>query len=470
MSTNTDFAARMRANEQMTLKDKLEIIYHLSLPGILAQISEIIMQYIDAAMVGVLGASASASIGLVSSSTWLFNGVVMATAAGFSVQVAHAVGAGKTHRARSIFKQSIISSLLLSAILCVIGIVIGSVLPQMLGADPSIWKDASAYFTIFAMFIPIRQLNTLLLNMLQCSGNMKVPSVLSAVMCGLDVIFNYLLSFSTRTGSIVGMQMTMPGAGMGVAGAQLGTSLSVLCCTLFAFYAAGIKSPSLCLKGLKGNWLPDRAVLKEAVHIGLPMAFEQTATSGAQVVSMRIVAPLGTIAIAANSFAVTAESICYMPGYGIANAATTMVGQAVGAKRKDLARSFAWLVTFTGMAVMTVTGVLMYAFCPYVFAFLTPDTQVQALGVSVLRIELLAEPMFAASIEATGALRGAGDTFMPGMINLVSIWGIRITMAYVLSGMIGLSGVWIAMAVELTFRGILMLIRLKREKWLANLG
>ena len=211
-------------------------------------------------------------------------------------------------------------------------------------------------------------------------------------------------------------------------------------------------------------------VLNEALRIGVPMAMEQCATTGAQVVSTKIVAPLGTIAIAANSFAVTAESICYMPGYGIGSAATTMVGQAIGAKRKDLARSFAWLTTITGMAIMTLTGALMYFLCPYVFAFLTPDTQVQQLGISVLRVELLAEPLFAASIVANGALRGAGDTLIPGIINLVSIWGVRIVMAFFLSRMIGLSGVWIAMATELSVRGILFLIRLKKEKWLARLS
>lgn len=117
---------------------------------------------------------------------------------------------------------------------------------------------------------------------------------------------------------------------------------------------------------------------------------------------------------------------------------------------------------------MTITGMLMFSLCPYVFAFLTPVEEVQQLGISVLRIELLAEPFFAASIVANGALRGAGDTLIPGLLNLISIWCVRITIAYFLSQTLGLRGVWIAMAVELTCRGLLFLIRLKREKWLAN--
>lgn len=464
-----DFTTEIRENKHMSMQEKLNIVYHLSLPGILAQISEIIMQYIDAAMVGVLGASASASIGLVSSSTWLFGGVVMATAAGFSVQVAHAVGAGNNDDAKKIFKQSVLASAIFSIFVACIGMVLAQVLPQWLGADKSIWSDAKNYFFFFALFIPVRQLNSLCMNMLQCAGNMKTPSIVATIVCLLDVVFNYFLIFPTRTVTLLSQSITMPGAGLGVTGAQLGTSLAFLVSMIILLYYAVNKEKTISFAKMKGHWIVKKEVLKEALRIGVPMAMEQCATTGAQVVSTKIVAPLGTIAIAANSFAVTAESICYMPGFGISSASTTMVGQAIGAKRKELAKSFAWLTTFTGMAIMTLMGVLMYFLCPFVFAFLTPDQQVQQLGISVLRIELLAEPLYAASIVANGALRGAGDTLVPGIMNLVSIWGVRITLAYFLSQQIGLAGVWVAMAVELSVRGILFLIRLKRERWLEKI-
>jgi Na+-driven multidrug efflux pump len=200
------------------------------------------------------------------------------------------------------------------------------------------------------------------------------------------------------------------------------------------------------------------------------MALESSALSMAQIVSTRIIAPLGTAAIAAHSFAITAESICYMPGYGIGSAATTLVGQAIGAERKDLARSFGWLSVAAGMAVMTLTGAAMYVFCPYVFAFLTPSFEVQQLGARVLRYELLAEPLFAASIVATGALRGAGDTLVPGLMNLFSVWVVRVLPAWFLAPRIGLKGMWIAMAMELCFRGAILLFRLKQEKWLKKIS
>ncbi len=465
-----DVAVQMRENRTFTLSEKLGVVFRLSLPGMLAQITEIMMQYIDAAMVGSLGAAASASIGLVASSTWLFGGTIRACAAGFSVQVAHAVGAGDIPRAKSIFRQSVLTSLAFSLFVAALGVITANILPQWLGADPSLHHDARMYFLAFSLFIPVRQMAFLCLNMLQCSGNMKIPSAFSAMECILDVIFNFFLIFGTRTVSVFGAQIHMPGAGLGVLGAQLGTSFAILTAALLAFWYSAKKSEVLALAGTKGSWLPEKEILSKAYAIAWPMALEQCALTAAQVVSTKIVAPLGTVAIAANSFAVTAESICYMPGYGIGSAATTLVGQAIGAQRKDLARDFAWLTTYTGIAVMTMTGFLMYFLCPAVFAFLTPDPAVRQLGAEVLRIELLAEPLFAASIVATGALRGAGDTLIPGILNLVSIWGVRITTAYFLARTVGLRGVWIAMAAELSFRGILFLIRLKREKWLNSSG
>jgi len=180
------------------------------------------------------------------------------------------------------------------------------------------------------------------------------------------------------------------------------------------------------------------------------------------------VAPLGTIAIAANSFAITAEGFCYMPGYGIADAATALVGQSVGAGRKELARRFAWITVFTAMAIMGLLAILMYIFAPELMGLLTPDGEVIQLGARVLRIEAFAELGYAASIVAYGACVGAGDTKWPSVMNFTSMWLVRIIPAIFLVKVYGLVGFWIAMAVELTFRGAIFLVRLARGKWLAK--
>jgi Na+-driven multidrug efflux pump len=196
------------------------------------------------------------------------------------------------------------------------------------------------------------------------------------------------------------------------------------------------------------------------------MGFQQILMGGAQIVSTMIVAPLGTISIAANSFAITAESICYMPGYGIADAATTLVGQGIGAGQRLLTRSFARLSVFLGMLVMTVTGILMYVFAPELMGLMTPVEAICEVGAQSLRIEAFAEPMFAASIVCYGVFVGAGDTLKPAIMNLTSMWAVRLTLAAWLAPIYGLPGVWTAMAIELTFRGIIFLLRLFFGNWM----
>ena len=190
---------------------------------------------------------------------------------------------------------------------------------------------------------------------------------------------------------------------------------------------------------------------------------------GAQILVTVIVAPLGTAAIAANAFAITAESLCYMPGYGIGEAATTLVGQSIGAGRRDLTKRFAHITVYSGMVVMSVMGVVMYFAAPVMMAFFTPDHTVRELGVMALQIEAWAEPMFAAAIVSYGAFVGTGDTLIPSCMNLGSIWAVRLTLAAILAPVMGLKGVWIAMCIELCFRGAIFLWRLYSGAWTKKL-
>ena len=118
-----------------------------------------------------------------------------------------------------------------------------------------------------------------------------------------------------------------------------------------------------------------------------------------------------------------------------------------------------------GATLMGLTGVIMFVACPLVFRVLTPDPQVRELATQVLRIGLIAEPLFGAAIVGAGALRGTGDTFVPSMICMGSIWIVRLGMALLLVGRFGLHGMWIAMATELCIRGLLMLHRQKTTKY-----
>lgn len=465
MSSSENLLKDMISGKSMTASQQIGLTVRLSIPAILAQISSIVMQYIDASMVGRLGANASGAIGLVSSTTWLFGGLCIAVTTGFTVQIAQAVGAGEDKSARNIMKQGLIIALCISALLALVAALISTPLPRWLGGEAAIQKMASQYFLVYMLGLPALQMNSIAGGMHQSSGNMRLPGILNVMCCVMDVIFNLFFIFPTRMVQINSITFTMPGLGLGVAGAALGTITAEAVTCAIMVTALLWKNKTLHLR--KGEHLRfHRDTLTKAVKIGAPVGLEQMVMCSAYVMSTKIVSPLGTIAIAANSFAVTAESFCYMPGYGVQAASTTLVGQCVGAGQKQLSRRMAWITMGLGVSVMTVGGVLMYIAAPAMIGVLTPNEEIRNLGAAVLRIEAFAEPFYAASIVASGALRGAGDTLVPSCMNFASMWCVRIPLAAILAPRVGLYGVWIAMCVELCFRGILFTTRLKRERWM----
>ena len=449
-----DLLAYIREGREMTQSEKLRLIVSLSIPSILAQISATVMFFIDASMVGHLGAKASAAIGLVETTGWLMGGLGAAANMGFSVQVAHAIGANDFERARRVLRQSLVCCLLWSLTISSIALMISGRLPYWLGGSEEIAHDASLYFSIIGMAGIFFQMSGLAGSMLKCSGNMKIPSMLNIWMCVMDVAFNYLFIYVL---------------GLGVMGAAIGTGLAELVTACLMMYFLLVRSKMLSLVGRPGSFKPKEDVVRNAIQIGAPMGLQHLLMGGAQIVSTLIVAPLGTVAIAAHSLGITVESLCYMPGFGIAEAATTLVGQSFGAGKRMLTQSFARMSTGLGMVVMTLMGVLMWIFASELMSLMTPVDEIIAIGTECLRIEAFAEPMFAASIVINGIFIGAGDTLRPAIMSLASMWGVRLTLAALLATTYGLPGVWTAMAIELTFRGLIFIIRLIRGGWLKKL-
>ena len=454
-------SARMRQGETIPLRDTAGVVLMLSIPSILEQIVVTAMEYIDAAMVGHIGAEATAAIGIVSSSTWLLHGILVGLYNAFSIQIAQYLGADRQQDARGVLRQAMLFNLAAGLAAAAFGIGISGHLPGWLGADVSLLANASAYFAIWSAALPFTMAMGMYTSMLRASGDALTPGLISVLVCVLDVVFNFFLINPTRT--LWGI--TVWGAGLGVPGAALGTALATVVGGLLALCILLFREGPLCIRK-PGSWKITRACIRNLGKVGVPLAAERAALSSAQVLQVRIVSQLGTVAIAANSLGVSAEGLCYMAGYGIQGAAIALIGQAVGAHRKDMAKRFAWLCTLMGMGIMTLTGAGLFAFAPALMSIFTADAAVIALGARVLRIEAFAEPMFGASIVASGAMQGAGDSTACFVLNLVSMWGIRLTLAFLLAPRLGLMGVWGAMCCELSIRGLLFLIRLARGKWL----
>ena len=358
---NDRIAAMLAAPGMPHLGGTLGAVLFLAWPAIIEQIMLTLVQYVDTAMVGSLGSNATAAVGLTSSTTWLFNGFFNAAAIGFSVQVAQHLGAGRQEDAKRVTWQALRFVGIFGVMMGAVAFALSFYLPAMLGADPAIRGDASLYFRIMACAMPFTLGSNMLSAVIRCAGDTRTPMLLNLMINVLNVILNTVFIYAPRTVTLFGREVFVWGAGWGVGGAAFASGLStaIVAC-LFLVVLLRKKSPIQI--SLKQRYPFERHCLLTAWRLGLPAALERSTLCVAQIVITALITGIGTVAVAANHLAVTAESISYLPASGVAVAGTTLVGQAIGAGRKDLAKRFARMVSWMGVAIMTFGGGVLSSF------------------------------------------------------------------------------------------------------------
>lgn len=439
-------------------------ILSLAWPTIVEQIFQTIVMYVDSAMVGRIGAHASAAVGVCSTATWLTSSLCFAAGVGFLAVISRDIGAGDQEHAKKTSAQALLTSLLLGAVIAGLAVLVSGVLPGWMGAEKSLHHDASIYFAIVSGALLLRCPTIVFGSVLRAASDMRSPLVVNAATNIINIIANFFLIYDTRTVSLGGISFTVWGAGLGVAGAAWGTALS---------YAVGFvmmlvvvfRSPLVSPKGY--SLLPDKAILQRVIQIAVPNALQRTVVCLGHIVFTAQVTGLGTIPLAAHSIAITAEEAFYMPGSGFQAAATTLSGQALGAGDKQRVKKIASLCSRLCIAVHTVTGLLLFLFPEVMMSIFTPDPQVIALGASVLRIVSVSEPFFGLTMVMEGVFSGIGDTKPPFYVALFSMWFLRILPTFICVRFLhlGLQAVWCCMILEVIGRSILLAVRYAKKDW-----
>ncbi len=443
-------------------QSRLKTLSVLAFPAIIEQILNTMVSYVDTGMVGVLGANATAAVGINAPVMWLLAGCMQGVGVGYSVLVAHAIGGQDLARARKVIIQSLLAVAVCGLAFFALFLGLAGFIPQWLGAEPEVMAGAVAYLRIYALALPFGAILYILSAIIRCMGNTKLPLILNTAANLLNVVLNYFLIYPTRD---VG-GVTVWGAGLGVAGAAAATSISIAVAGLALLATFFLRRDGFRLS-LKEDWRPDGPIIRRAAKLGLPYIAERCAINLGQIATTYIIGTIGTVAMAANHIAVTAEGLCYLPAYGISYAATTLVGQSVGAGDLEGAKKYGSLSGKLGFGLCALTGAALFVFAPQLASLFNDDPLVIAEAAKVLRVVAPAEPMFAAFIVMAGALRGAGDTKFPMILCLVSMWGVRILLSPILVFVfqVGLVGVWAAMAADLVVRGTGCVLRWHRGSW-----
>lgn len=446
----------------------LSTIWFLAWPIMLEQVLIMLVNYVDTAMVGALGPNATASVALTQPANMLLNGIFTGVAIGFSVPVGRAIGAKDLDTARRVIRQAVLAILICGAIMTGIMQFIGPQIPAWMGGDPAILDDAAAYIVIISMSYVFNMAVQVSSNILRCTGDTRTPLIFNVSTNVINMILNFFLIYPVRIITVFGASFTMWGAGWGVRGAAIASAIAIAFSGLMLLRALFLKK-ALCQISLKESYRFNKAIWNEMAKLGTPVAMERVVLSAGQIVMTAIATALGTASLAAHSLAMTAESITYMPAFGFAAAATTLVAQSLGANKTKLARRFANYCLAGCVIFMSSMGFLLFFGGNLLISFFTPSAAVIAIGAAALRVEALAQPMFAVASVATGILRGARQTKLPFYVSLIGMWAVRIPLAFALTRLVptlGLTGAWIGMASDLTVRGILCLLLLRGGKWI----
>lgn len=435
-------------------------ILSLALPTMLEQFLATAVQYIDTAMVGTLGTHATAAVGATATVNWLINGTVSAIGVGFLSYISKACGAGDRDRAKRAAAQAVLVTLIVGIGFTVLALALSTRVPVWMRADPSIQELASQYF--FVMYTPMLARSAILLfgNLFRAVGDSKTPMRVGLMVNLINVAGNLLLIYPTR----VWHGLTLYGAGWGVVGAAAASAA--------AYFVGGIvitvalwRHPRISPRGF--SLKPESAILRPCLQVALPNALQRFATSLGYVAFAAMVNALGETATAAHTIANTVESAFYVPGYGMQMAAATLAGNALGAGEHKKINHLAGMLLTLEVAMMMVSGGLLFLFAPNMMGLFSADAAVIALGAVVLRMVAVSEPFYGVSIILEGMMQGMGQTMLPFVIGVTGMWGVRIVGTFLCTQIfgMGLISAWACMIAHNLLIFVLLTACYRTGRW-----
>ncbi len=423
-------------------RQRLEALLFLSIPTIVEEILATLLQYVDTAMVGQLGEQATASVSITTNVTWLVNSVPGAIGTAMLVLISKAAGSGDKKQVQKLAQQALFLAVVSGMILSIISIGLSPYIPRWMGAEKAIQGEASRYFFIISLPLIFRSSSTILGAALRAVQNTKTPMVISVAANGLNIVLNYFLIYTL---------------GLGVAGAAIASAIS--------YVLSGVLMFAACRRNawLRWEWKEfslEGRLMKECAAVGTPVLGTSVVSCLGYVVFASLVSGMGTTVFAAHSIAVTAETIFYVPGYGLRSAASTLIGNARGEKNIEKLKSVGKISVVLTIAMMCVSGLILYIGAAPLMRLFSPSERVVTLGAEMLRLVALSEPFFGLMVVLEGIFYGLGRTRYAFVVETVGMWAVRILLTFlcVRHWNLGLRAVWYCMIADNVCKALLFIV------------
>ena len=424
----------------------------LSIPTIIEEILSTLLQYVDTAMVGRLGEEATAAVSTTTTVTWLVNSVPGAIGTAMLILLSRAAGAGNRKEVEKLSQQALLLSVLSGIVLGGVSVVLSPHIPGWMGADPGIRADASRYFFIVSLPMVFRTASSVLGDALRAVQDTRTPMLISVAANLLNIALNYILIYPM---------------GMGVTGAAVSSAVSYTLSGILMYAAYRRKQE------LRWQWRcfsAEKKLLAECASAGSPVLGVSIVSCLGYVVFASLVSGMGTTIFAAHSIAVTAETIFYVPGYGLRTATSALIGTARGEQDGEKITAVGKFSVILTLGIMCASGVILYAGAYPLMRLFTPSRAVADLGGEMLRIVALSEPFFGLMIVLEGIFYGLGRTRYAFGVETAGMWGVRILFTFLCVRVwgLGLRAVWYCMIADNVCKALLFaapfLIRAVRRR------
>ena len=418
----------------------------IALPTMLEQIMSVLMQYVDTAMVGHLGAEATAAVSTSTSITWLIGGVPNAFGVAVMTLIAQAIGSGNDKEIKKVAAHSVLYALAVGLALEVICLLVSPFVAGWMGAEPSVAPMATKYFFWITVPVFLKAVYLIFAAAIRATKDTKTPMYIGICANLINVVLNYILIYV---------------AGLGVAGAAYASCISTVI-QAGAMVVAFVRNPVL------GFRLKEFEISKQTVarmwKLSFPVLVINVASCMGYVVFAGMVSHMGTMIFAAHSIALGAEELFYIGGYGFKSAANTLVGISYGEQNYKKYHRVCISSIVCTLVVMIFSGAILFIFAENLMRFFTNDASVVALGTVVLKMVAFNEPFFGMYVISEGIYYGLGRTKYPLAIEFSGMWLVRIVSTSICIHFFNadLPMIWCCMIADNVSKAILLTVPLKR--------
>jgi MATE family multidrug resistance protein len=431
-------------------------IWQISWPMLLIMMFMFMVGFADIYVAGLINPKVQAAVGFISQLYFLLIILANAISIGTVAVISRNIGAGDSAKATANAKQSLLFGFFVALALTIAAYVFSRQIIAVAGFPPEISDIGETFLRIFAFALGPNYLLIISNAVFRASGEVRKPLLTMFVVSAMTIIGDFCLVFGIPPFPMMGY----PGIALATAiAATLGMLINLALLSLPRWRA------------IYGRpWTISIASIRTIFKLGWPAFLLQIAWNAGSIVLYNILGRLGQgriVALAALSNGLRIEAIIFLPPMALNMAAAVLVGQNLGAESPERAEAIGWKIAWAGVMLISAISICIFIWAPSCAALLTKDPAVLAEATRYLRIILFSEPFMALSLILAGGLQGAGDTKGTMGVVMISMWLIRLPLAYLLALVLGYGavGAWVAMVTSMTIQGILMARRFYQGRW-----